>query len=616
MTKITTNEEVPSRQKRGLPEASIPQADPIDGLLTREKLDHPVTLHFSAWGEIAPGHSYQLTWHGVRVGEETYITIEKPGTSLSLDIPAKLLNEDGNYRIGYAAINGLGGQVAFSHEVPLIVDRTPPGGDLLAPLIINPSQLPLTEDSLSSANNVLTALLPAYFDAKWGDVVRTYWGDQPGPERTLSAEEVGSSGITFTFERSFLEQLKDGDIPVTYTVTDRAGNVSKVSEPALLRLQLRNYPQDLLAPIIPKASDGMIDHDDARHGVEVQIPHYGNAQAGDVIVLSWGGLALPGQVLSEAATQQDILLTIHVSFATLLAAGDGAATIVYEVHREGESRAVSPARVVNVFVALPGPQDPAPATWVNEQLAAPQVRGKSEFSQTLNQLNENDYLLNADVIIPWQSGFKACDHIHLYWGSWPTAVLRTLDQNDIDAAADLVICVPNTIIAAEGVGRSIPVHYTVTRHDNPNTSHSPTQRVQVVSKALLPGGECGLQGALFVDADTTQTLRSAVINEGTSLKIRPYRNMRAGDRIQLVLNGFDARVDGHPIETATLNTWLTLDEPQLIGDIVFTIPKTLFMDMSVGRAEAKYCVKNDYGVAWSLESDVYIDLRTTPSPCR
>ncbi|HXR01098.1 MAG TPA: hypothetical protein VN798_11960 [Pseudomonas sp.] len=617
MKRTTHSDESALQHPRGsIPTPSIPQADPVDGLLTLEQLAQPVGMVFAAWQEAVPGHSYQLVLNGLLIGEKKYIGNEKPGDPLTLEIPPSLLAVDGTHRVGYAAINEVGGQIAYSPDIPLIVDRTAPGGDLLAPLIFDPRLLPLTEASLTTAGNSLTARLPSYFDAKWGDIVRTYWGDQPGPQRTLVAEELGGSEISFSFERSFLEQLNDGDIAVTYTISDRAGNLSIVSEPAVLRLQLRDHPQDLRAPVVPRATDGMIEHNDARHGVQVQIPHYGNAQPGDVIVLSWGGLALPGQVLDEHATAQSSVLSMTVSFATLQAAGDGPIEVRYEVRRDGLAPTSSPATTVNVFVSLPGPQDPMPETLINEHLAAPRVRGKAEHATPLiNFLDPDDYLLDADTVIPWQTGFKACDQIQVYWGSWPIPVVRTLDQNDIDAGLDLVLCVPNKVISGEGVGRAIPVRYQVTHAGNPNTSHSSTQPVRVVCRALLPGGECGLPGAVFVDVDASQTLRLPVIAQGTSLLIKPYRNMRPGDQIQLSLTGFDAFVDGKVLETAALNLSTTVSEEAITSDIIFKVPANIVEQFSIGVIQAKYRIENDYGAAESLLSAAYIDRRIPQPLC-
>lgn len=605
-------------QSRGyfLAAPSIPQADPTDGLLTLEAINQPVTLNFLAWPEVTEDYSYQLAFEGVPRGITVKIETENPGDPLTLEIPPAHLVNDGVYQVGYVVINNIGGQQAFSLVTPLIVDRTPPGGDLLAPLLFDTHQQPLTEETLTAAGNTLTARLPSYFDAKWGDVVRTFWDDQPGPERTLKAEELGGSDITFTFEREFLEQLADGDIAVTYTVTDRAGNVSIVSEPALLRLQLRNLPQGLLAPVVPGATDDLLEHNEARHGVEVRIPRYGNAQAGDVIALSWGNQKLPGQVLNEAAAALDVVLSIQVPFLTVMAAGDGSTEVRYEVIREGQSRATSPACIVNVFVHLPGPQDPRPDTLINEQLAAPQVYGKSDHAnRKANFLDEDDYLLNADVVIAWQPGFEACDRIELYWGSWPLPVVRDLDQNDVEAATDLVICVPNALIIGEGVGRAIPVHYRVTHFGNPNVSHSSTQLVRVVRLAQLPGGECGLKGAIFNEADDTHTLRLPAIETGATLLVEPYRNMRIGDRIDLSVEAFDAFIEGQPIESTALILNATVNEQQFLTGLRFTLPTLYLERIKTGRLRSRYRIRNDYGTTRSLPSDIYIDRRTAPLAC-
>ena len=170
--KKTSQPQVPhNRVKRALPICVVTEADPADGLLTLASLAKPILLQLATWQEAVKGHSYQLSWNGAGVGEKRFIDTEKPGDPLYLDVPPVLLTADGVYRVGYEATNEFGGQTTFSDEIPLIVDRTPPGGDLLAPLIFDPQQLPLTEESLSAAANVLTARLPSYYDAKWGGFV-------------------------------------------------------------------------------------------------------------------------------------------------------------------------------------------------------------------------------------------------------------------------------------------------------------------------------------------------------------------------------------------------------------------------------------------------------------
>lgn len=41
----------------------IPQAEPVDGLLTLEALQQPIFIHLQAWGVFESGDSYQLTWN-------------------------------------------------------------------------------------------------------------------------------------------------------------------------------------------------------------------------------------------------------------------------------------------------------------------------------------------------------------------------------------------------------------------------------------------------------------------------------------------------------------------------------------------------------------------------
>jgi hypothetical protein len=191
---------------------------------------------------------------------------DRPGDPLTLDVPAALLIE-GTHDAQYLATSTLGGVAALSPSTPVIVDFTAPGGPVLESLVFPQHANSPSQQDLANLGGTLTARLPGYFDAKWGDVIRTYWGEQAGPMHTVQAKELHAGHISFSFDQTFLDQLADGEVQVTYTVTDRAGNVSVVSQPVVITLNLKNQPGDLLPPVVPQAQDGLIDNTDARRGV-------------------------------------------------------------------------------------------------------------------------------------------------------------------------------------------------------------------------------------------------------------------------------------------------------------------------------------------------------------
>lgn len=600
----------------GLAVPTVPGTDPIDGLLPVSHFGKPLTLHFVVWDQALPGDTYQLSWNGTALEHIKIIgKDDMPGNPLTLDVPAFLLIE-GTHDAEYLATDTLGGVAVLSRSTPVIVDLTAPGGPLLESLVFPQHANALSQQDLANLGGTLAARLPGYFDAKWGDVIRTYWGEQAGPMHTVRAEELHAGHISFSFEQTFLEQLADGEVQVTYTITDRAGNVSVVSQPAVIKLNLKNQPSDLLPPLVPQARDGLIDNTDARRGVQVQIPSYTHAQSGDAVRVSWENQVLGEYTLTAEQTQQTPMVIVSVPYATLISAGDGDLTVNYQVIRDGQLQATSPDLKVKVHMRLPGPQDASPETLINEALAAPVIKGKSDRpNRDDNLLDEDDYLLNADAVIAWQETFKACDQINLFWGTCPVPIVRVLNQNDVNAARDVVICVPNRMIVDEGVCKAINVRYTVTHAGNPNTAYSPSQSVRVICRAQLPGGEDVLAAPLFAEVDNSNTLTPNIESNITSLIIKPYRNMRVGDQVRISFAGFDDFVGGQLIEAAATALQQTVTEADLLQGSMFSIPTALLSAIQLGRAEARYNIQNAYGITYSLKADAYVDYRPTSPQC-
>lgn len=279
----------------GRPPTTIPIADPVDGLLQRRDLGSTVTVRFPTWPDAVEGDYYQLLINNILEGEQKQLRSKPtPGEVLSLEFFISDRWGEGAYTLAYMTRRFIGGTPIVSPPIPFIIDRTPPGGDTLAPLMFpSESDNGLTSAELAAMGNVLVASVPGYFDMKWGDVIRSYWAGQPGPVHTVLAEELIEPAISLSFDRTYLESLEDGEVAVTYTVTDRAGNTSVVSQAASVVLRIKNTPTDLLPPMVPQADDGLIDDTDGRQGVRVDIPAYTHAEAGDAITLLWGRVALP-----------------------------------------------------------------------------------------------------------------------------------------------------------------------------------------------------------------------------------------------------------------------------------------------------------------------------------
>jgi len=589
----------------------VETAAPEDGLLPANDLDQPLCVTINPWREVSTTQTCQLIWNGIPVGTPTPVSSHQTDTPLTLLLPGEMLSEEGKNELCYRVHDTLGEYSIDSPITPILIDRTPPGGELLAALILPCiATRGLTSSELTELGNQLTAIVPGYFDMQWGDVIDTYWGEQVGPTYTVQADEPGSDKVRISVERSFLEQLGNGEYAVSYRIRDRAGNVSIRSQPASLRLHLQQLPARLCAPVALKIDNGQVHDLQARLGVKIAVPTYGHVASGDEIRVFWNGEPVAGKrVISHHERNKPLLLNVRVSYLCISRHGDGPARVSYQVCRNGETF-TSPDLRLEVFLQLPGPQDPTPQTLVNEALAAPVIRGKHPSTRALdNYLDEDNAQRSADVIIAWRDAFQAGDRINLFWGRSPQPLLRAITRQDVDSRCDLVINVPNSLIVEQGCGVDIRVHYTVTREGNPNTSYSPKQSVAVIFQMQLPGGTQGLLEPVFSDASVLNVVDPRKDPEGTVVHVAPYRNMQIGDRIVLRFCGFDALTGGNTIERATFTSERLVCARDLRYGYRFRVPLARLMAVEHGRGRAHYEVSNSLGHVTSLPADVYISSR-------
>ncbi|MDR3660026.1 MAG: hypothetical protein P4L86_06410, partial [Mycobacterium sp.] len=501
----------------------------------------------------------------------------------------------------------------LSQTTPLVIDRSPPGGTLLAALILPPLALDgLSNSELVTLGKQLSVTVPGYFDMQWGDVIQSYWGEQAGPSHQVRADELGSDKVQLSVDRHFLERLGNGEFALSYSVRDRAGNTSVRSQAVMLKLQLRQLPANLQAPLAPRIENGQVQDAHARVGVKIAVPTYRHVAIGDEISVLWNGeRAAARRVITAHELDKPLLLNVVARYLVISRHGDGPARVNYQVRRNGKVF-TSPELELEVFLQLPGPQDPTPQTLVNEALAAPLIKGRNPKGRRLdNYLDEDNAQLSADAVIAWRRAFQVGDRINLFWGQSSQPLIRPITQRDVDAACYLVINVPNSLIAEQGCGVDISVQYSVTREGNPNTSYSPKQSVAVIFQMQLPGGSAGLMEPVFTGANVLNVVDPRKDPEGTVVLVSPYRNMKVGDRIVLRFCGFDALTGGNEIEAATFSAERLVGEHELRNGCRLRVPLARLMAIEHGRGRARYEVISELGRVTSLPADVYVSSRAT-----
>lgn len=202
-------------------------ADPEDGLLKTVTLNSPVPVQVMVWPAAEPGYYFQLMLNGVTVGDKRIITKEDVAYEMiTVHLDEQLLSEEGEYQLGYMTVSPNTESQSPSPELTLRVDRSKPGAALLGPMIFSNEEI----------GEQLTGLLPGYAGMAKGDVIQTLCNQANGPSHVVQADELTIRPIEITFKRELLESAGIETATIEYFVTDRAGNQSIISTPAMLQL--------------------------------------------------------------------------------------------------------------------------------------------------------------------------------------------------------------------------------------------------------------------------------------------------------------------------------------------------------------------------------------------
>lgn len=209
------------------PVVSSAQAE--DGLLSISVLQRPIPVEVQVWEAAEPGYYFQLVLDEVPLGNIRVITTDdRVGDMITSFLDQALFDHEGTYALGYKTTSPKTEYSNFSPTISLRVDRTKPGGALLAPLIF----------PTATFGNQLIGLLPSYAGMTPGDVIQTLLNGVEGPTHQVQAEELTLRPVEIAFSREHLQAHAAENVSIEYVVTDRAGNASITSLPTLASLKL------------------------------------------------------------------------------------------------------------------------------------------------------------------------------------------------------------------------------------------------------------------------------------------------------------------------------------------------------------------------------------------
>ncbi|MGY2235725.1 hypothetical protein ACW9ID_11940 [Pseudomonas gingeri] len=600
-THIILNRESYIRTDRAnYPVPDVPLAF-TDGLLPVTALNAPLEVTFALPDDAELYYSYRLLWEGEYLPDDSWTSVtqedlDNPTRHLRRQIPQEYLVEkndpsnptDKKYRLAYKFLNTVNNEETPSNDYLLEIDQTAPGLPNHGPMVF-PREVEggLTSAELTALGDKLDVLVTSYSTMANGDIIQTWWGDIEGPSVPVNLNDVEREEVTLSFSRTFLEQVEtqigSNEAEVTYLITDRALNISPRSVPNYIRLLLADVPDDLPAPVVEQADDGIIDYQDAKTGVTVGIPRYDGAAPGDRIRLFWGDdNPLPELELRPGDENNDPVLQPVLQFDVINLTPEGQVNVKYEVRRQGELKGTSLVKEVEVFLTLPVPEENLRALTIQGTSGSPNLED--------NVIDPYDYELDARAIFRWVTGLRAGDFINLAWGEQEVPQWYEIKQSDFDAGVDFTLPILNQILKNQGTGAAIPVGYTVTRTSNPNPTVAPVQNVVVRSRNEQPGGELGLPEPRFTRTTPGGGVVGPIENpDGTPLRVDPYDNIKIGHTVYMTFDGYDR--NNNPIPGAHHTDQRELDQWDIVNGYDFQIPDAKLRELCVGRAEATFRVE-------------------------
>ncbi len=590
------------KQKLSLVPPFVSVADETDGLIKTIDLERDVVVEFPVWEGARPKDLYQLELNGSTIGSAARLEPLPPeGTLLRMNIQvANELKSDGDYTLTYLVTGYPSGSPQSSSPTNIVVDRTPPGTHQLGYMDFpDIAKDGLTLEELSAMGDVLTGSIFGYSGLKQGDTINTYWGDVPGPTLELSGAEDENEAIEIAFTKDFLTRLESPAGATYYTVTDRAGNVSAESKKITIPLLLIEVTPDLPAPVID-GYDGLIDNADALACVEVKIPGSAIIEGGDEIALYWGSERLGPVPVEAEDVSEPFILIFDVQYATIDLAQNGLRELRYDVIRNGQIIGTSERLEINVNIELPVPGALDKLT----------VKGGSGSpSNEDNLIDENDFELDATLLINWNTLFKASQIVTVFWGG--QEVLEqpyTITNSDIAASRPLLLNALNSKFKPVGTGNDIRVYYTITQTGNPNMTTSPEQGIIVRSKDELPGGPSGPDAPHFNSLNENGAINRENGEHGAFIFIKPYTNIQEGQIIDFTYEAYDDLVGGTKKFEWT-HTSPALTQNEVNNGYTVVVPRPTLEQHCYGHTEVSFQVRSDRGQGNSKRATAYVDMR-------
>lgn len=555
-----------------------------------------------------------MTTGGVfrKVDERWYPTNDPIEFPQSLKVPRALLSH-GVYEVSIQ-ISIYGNNPNESTRKTLTIDTIKPNFGNKPGAVEFPPELngTITETFLAQEGEV-SVLVPWYADVEPFDRAAYFWTDKPIPpdsekpirEQEFSAEDVTARRLRITVYADEIRAWGSGERFLYYYLRDRAGNEGPNSFLSTIEVDLTPAPGALRPPRVPLSPRGLVDRQQARDGVSVEVDEYDFNDPKHWLAVFWDDTPLDEVPVAFP-------LSVQVPWPTLQAKGNGPlrAKVYYKIRQGATYGPPSPEISVAVNLTLAGQDhDKAPAL-INDDLSLVEVYG--QISQTLNTLLSDDFGLPASVLLPLYDAPEQGQLLHLYWGSHPDPVaFYKVEAGDV-AGKCVEFSVPWRVIETEKVNPALPVWYTTSNGVNQQRSLPTPVAVSIVVIE-------GMKEPEFPHANRDGALHCCArprLWEGVTVRIKADPLIRQGDAVTLFWQGCRGLNGTDPIEGTyeEMKKELTTLHPGEDIDIVVEDYDRLIAPMvNYGSALVYYRLKKSNGVRGTSKEGYVIINRTQPS---
>ncbi|SEM74320.1 hypothetical protein SAMN04487857_104336 [Pseudomonas sp. ok272] len=628
--KPTDQQEVPERAPETALEApKVPMVlDELDedkpiGLLPLRALGQDLDVTFMGWDfTVAPNRTDRVELGFMPFGSAfvsvngrlypSQVPVPLPQT---LTVPKELLKQ-GVYEVSIRVSPSLVNP-AESPRTKITIDTTKPNfGNPPLPVIFPPElNGTITEADLESTGQVIVEA-PFYIDVEWGDRAVYFWTDQAIPpdseieirEQEFSQQDIDNNRLLITVYADEIRAWGPGTRYMYYYLRDRAGNIGPRARLQSILVDLTPLPGALPPPRVPLPRN-LIDRQQARESVHVEIDAYEFPDAAHWVAIDWDGTPLAEIPVDPAAFP----LKATVPWPVLQALGDGPlrALVSYRVrHADGSYTAPSPEISVAVNLTIAGQDHANAPALLNETLAKLEVRGQR--SDLPNKLLGIDFGLPARALLVLFDDPQPFQWIDVYWGQIDTPVVSYEVQVGDVAGKPIELEILWEYIEPELQNPRLATYY-VTRN-GVNDQHASVTEVDVaiviiddLKEPTFPhGGKAGVLNCCAVPR----------LWEGVTVRIAAHPAFSALDEVVLYWQGCRGPNGTSPIAGTYAELSKTLSAADAVNgfDLVVADYETLIAPMvNNGSGLAYYVLNKRGGGVGESKSDFVIINRTMPS---